>query len=307
LALDARDIAALLAPAKDGQPVDWAAVGALYENGKNSLKADGSARTLQSIALAGDVLAQFPNGPAVYDDASFLDAHVRAGIDGTGRGAGISNDARRQLVEKGISAILYGKVLQELDAAREKIKTGETADPDGAPHNVDEAWAFYAGASDDSGARPFALSSTAQKREADFGLEGNIDTPLQQALADAQSAAQSGDLAAFDSAAVQVKGYLNTVFYLASLKYVKSAAGDTEKAARETHLAEGWAFFQTIRAAVAAGAGGADSAIENVYSADAEVTVGSEQIDAVDAGLNGGPVLDSLGVPEQLRVLDSQP
>ena len=304
LALDVRDIAALLAPAAQGEAVDWTAVSDLYEGGKNSLRGDGTPRTLASIARDETVSAQFPDGAAVYGNASFLDAHVRAGIDGTGRGAGLSDGARRQLVEKGISAILYGKVLQELDAARGKLEQGETGDADGAPHNVDEAWAFYAGSRGDNGTRPFALSSTARKREADFGFEGKIDAPLQAALADAQSAARSGDLAAFDAAAAEVEGYLNAMFYLASLKYVKSAAGDAEAASRESHLAEGWAFFQTIRAAAAAG--GADSAsdVESVYSQNAEEPVSSDQINVVYAALNAEPVLNSLGVPQELRVIE---
>lgn len=48
-----RDLAAirvLLAPAKEGGTVDWAAIGTLFREGKASKKGDGSLRTLASLS-----------------------------------------------------------------------------------------------------------------------------------------------------------------------------------------------------------------------------------------------------------------
>lgn len=302
LALDVRDAQAAMAPAKEGKPVDWGKVTEIYERGGNSRKGDGSARTLAGVAQESAVLAQFPNGAALFGTNSFLDANVRAGLQGAGRGQGLSDDARRQLVEKGFLAVLYGKVLQELDAAREKIQQGNTEDAGGAPHNVDEAWAFYAGAQDESGARPYGLSATARKREADFGLDGKLDEPLQRALAEALEAARRGDLEAFDGAVKQVKGHLNAIFYLASLKYAGAAANDTEAGPREVHLAEGWAFFQTIRPAVAAASADAARAVEAVYSSPASTPLPSNAASTVYDALNRSDVLSGLGIPEDLVI-----
>lgn len=302
LALDIRDAAALMAPATKSQPVDWAAVKAVYEKGGNSLKEDGSARTLASLATSKDVLAQFPDGAKVFGTASFLNANVRAGLEGIGRGAGISDNARRQLVEKGFSAILYGKVLQELDAARAKIQKGDLGNASGAPHNVDEAWAFYMGAKDNKGNYSYSLSSTAKKREKDFGLEGKLDSALQSSLSAAQKAAQAGDLAAFHKAKAQVQAQLNTIFYLASVKYAGQAASATEEGARQVVLAEGWAFFQTIRPSVASGSAEAASTIEAFYAGDASKPVSAEAAKQVVDALNSPAVLRALGIPRDMMV-----
>lgn len=304
LALDLADARELMASAADGGAVDWQAVLAIYTEGGNSLRGDGTARTFQSLATDEAVLAQFPDGPSVYGSPSFLDDHVIAGLEGTGRGAGLSDNARRQLVDKGLQVILYGKVLQELEAARAKIEEGNTADSDGAQHNVDEAWAFYVGAAEADGRRPHSLSNTARSREENFGQEGKVDTPLQEALAEALEAARAGDIGGFDDAAADVRGYLNTVFYLATLRYSAEAAGDTDPAEREAHLAEGWAFSRSILAIVGAASDDAAATIDIVYSAAAAEAVPAGATDEVYAALNSAAVLEALGIDDEIVITE---
>ena len=64
-------------------------------------------------------------------------------MSGAGTAAGASDAIRRQKVDKGITVILERKVLAELQAAVKKTRDGKTEPATGAPHNVDEAWAFY--------------------------------------------------------------------------------------------------------------------------------------------------------------------
>jgi hypothetical protein len=304
LSLDLQEIRDIMAPARDGGEVDWNAVAAIYQDGKNSLRGDGTLRTLQSIATDEAVLAVFPDGAAVYGDANFLDARMTDAIEGTGVAAGLSDNSRRQIVEKTMLAIVYAKALQEIDAARVKVEENNLADADGAPHNVDEAWGLYAGAANPDGSRPYSLSATALSREGNFGLEGKLDTPLYEALAATLAAAQAGDLEAFDAAAASVRGYMNSIFYLASLRYVNESVKDTDAAARETHLAEGWSFFQTIRTAVAAGDAGAAEAIEGVYTSDPADALPEEAIDSVYGALNEEAVLEALAIPADLVVTE---
>ena len=298
LTLDIRDIAAITGKTDKG-PVDWMAARGVYESGGNSKRGDGSTRTLVSVANNPKVLAQFPKGEQLFGAPKFLDAHVQAALTGSGHSQGLSAPARRQLLDKGILAILYGEILEELDAAMEKVKIGNVDAAKGAPHNVDEAWAYYAGAKEGN-ARPYALASTAGKRERNFKIEGKLDEPLQRSLSTALMASQAGQAKAFDEARTQTRGYLNAIFYLASLRYVGNLKDDTTAADREVHLAEAWGFFQTIRPAVAAAAPDAASAVQAVYSKSASQSFTTSDVHTVYQALNNSKVLQALNIPPGL-------
>jgi hypothetical protein len=162
MALDLQDIRAIMAPATQGQRVDWAAAAAIYENGKNQMVASG-VRSLASQPNA-NVQAVFPNGEAVYGRPDFINALVRDGLNGTGRAAGMSDAARRQIVDKGIQMLFYGKALQEFTASKTRLDTN-AANPAGP---VDETWAIIAGAPDANMSRSLSLLATAAQREREF-------------------------------------------------------------------------------------------------------------------------------------------
>jgi hypothetical protein len=308
--LDIRDIQTILAPARDGNAVDWAAATALYEGGKNSLRADGTKRTLAGLAGEAPVLAIFPNGATVYANTSFLDARVRWGLTGTGRAQGLSDNARRQIVEKSLLSIVYGKALQELESAKTRVDQGNLDNATGAPHAVDEAWGIVSGTSD-AGGNPRntpgqsgsnSLLATATGRETNFKLEGKLCDPLEAAFVRLLAAAQKGDKAAFETAHTEVKGYVNAIFYLGSLRYVKSLEADTTAKAREEHLAEGWSFWQTIRASVAAASPSAAQAVEAAYTRSPDEAFPASETTKVYAALNEAAVLTALGIPTALQV-----
>jgi uncharacterized cupredoxin-like copper-binding protein len=292
--LDLRDIKDLI------DAGDWEGTAAIYENGKNFVRDDGTLRSLQSLAVSEEVLAIFPNGAQVYGNQQFLDTHIQAGLDGSGRGEGLSDEARGQLVDKGIQAVLYAKALQEIESARTRTAEGNTDNESGAPHAVDEAAAIYLGAKNEEGERAYSLSNTARSREGNFGLEGKLDEPLQMELVTLQRAAQAGDLAAFEAAEARVRGYLNTIFYLAMLRY----AGSTLDAAvtdRPVPMAEGWAFYQTLRATVAQASPETADRINELFSGAPE-SVPDTMVTEVYDGLNSPAVLEALGVPAELQV-----
>lgn len=257
---DVAKIKELLAPAKQGAAVDWAAVKAVWEEGGASKKSDGSTRTLRKLVDAPETVA-------------LVDAAI------AGSTAGASEAVRAQQVDKGISVLLAAKVMGELKSAAEKVVAGKTEPAAGAPHNVDEAWAFFT-------AKGNGLASTAEKRAADFKREGTVVEPILTALGRAQAAAGKGDNAALSEATLQVREGLNYVFYLATHKYLG--------AADEGGRAEGRAFYRAIQPLVAAADPGADQAIMAGFASGAAA--------AGRAALHREPVLKAIGVHASQRV-----
>lgn len=255
------DIAAIkdfLAVAKDGGEPDWAGVRAGFSQGGASRKGDGTLRTLATLLVAPDDIA-----------------FIETALDGEG------NDAvRAQQVEKGITVLVTRKVIQELEAAGDKLADGDTDPEEGAPHNVDEAWAFYL--ADGNGP-----SSTAQKRAADFGLEGKVDEAVLAGLLNAQRAALDGDADAFDEAAAEVRSALNYIFYLATYKYL-----DVQD--DEVRRAEGQAFYRGIAPILVADVPAAHTAITTAFATGD--TRGGR------ASLNDADTLAALGISTDAAV-----
>jgi hypothetical protein len=279
---------------------DWATARAIYEEGKNSPKSDGTVRTFQGIATDPDVLAVFPGGAGAYGTASFIDAVISAGLDATGPGVGVSDAARRQLVDKGLQMAIYGKALAEVETARTKLAAGNTDDASGAPHNVDEGAAIVIGASNAEGVRAHSILATARSREGNYSRTGLLADPMVAEWALLLATSRSGDAAAFEASAGRVRGYLNTIFYLATLRY----GGKALEAAVDEQpvpLNEGWAFFQTIRGAVASADPAGAARIDALYRS-APGAVPATIVDELYAILNAPAVLEALGVPAALVI-----
>lgn len=257
---DAAAIRALMAPAAEGGSVEWDEVGELFrEGGGASVKGDGSTRTLESLVA---------EHPAIDS--------VNAAIDGSGESEDASDAVRRQYVDKGIMAILAAKVDGELGTAEEKLRDGKQTDPaSGAPHNVDEAWAFFLA----EGQGPV---STAEKRGADFDLD--LRQPVFDGLNAALRASLAGDVTALTEAREQTKAAVDHIFYLATYKYL-----DTE--GDEIKQAEGEAFYLAIAATVRAASTEADEAIRAALAAG--------DTDAGRAALNRPEVREALGIDDE--------
>ncbi len=215
--------------AKEEQLVDFAAVGAVFETGGASKKGDGSDRTLATLMDSPDTVAS-----------------IRGAIVGSGSSAGMSDAVRAQQVDKGITVLIADKVISELGSAAGKVEGGVLAPDDGAPHNVDEAWAFYT-------AEGNGPASTADKRAKDFKREGKVNEPVIASLMAAQTAAMEGDAAALAEATTSTRQALDYIFYLATFKYLESDD--------DVGRAEGAAFYGGIQPRVAAADPAADAAI----------------------------------------------
>lgn len=165
---------------------------------------------------------------------------------------------------------------------------------------MDEAAALYLGAKDNTGSHAYSRSATARGREGNFGLEGRLDVPLQTEFASLQQAARAGNLAAFELSEARVRGGLNAIFYLATLRYARSTL-DAPVIDRPGPMAEGWAFFQAIRASVDQVSPETADRINDLFSGGAESAPDST-VTEVYQGLNATEVLQALGIPPHLQV-----
>ena len=258
LGQDVAKIKGLLDVAKQGQPVDFAAVGEAFEKGGASKKGDGSIRTLATLLAAPDMLTG-----------------IRDAIAGRGTSAGASDAVRSQRIDKGITVLLADKVIAELDAAAAQVKDGKLAPDSGAPHNVDEAWAFFT-------AEGNGPASTADKRAADFQRQGKVREPVIVSLVAAQAAATAGDAAGLAAATTSTRQALDYIFYLATFKYLDSKDG--------TGRAEGTALYRGIQPRVAAVDPAADAAITAAFA--------SGNAAAGRTALNSPAVLNALGIDQ---------
>ena len=117
-------------------PIDYAAIEKIYVEGVNSVKGDGSIRTIAGFARSERDEAIWNDFTAHYGDQTWLDSFVRSAIKGTGAFAGESDLVRRQGIQKGIqNQIMVAWALHEVVAAMNKAADGNFDPASGAPHN----------------------------------------------------------------------------------------------------------------------------------------------------------------------------
>lgn len=296
--LDLQNIRSMVNVAIDGRPVDWPSALAIYEKGRNQKQADGSLRSLASLAT-DSAHAVFPNGRAVYGDDRFLDTTIRDALNGTGSAQGLSDDVRRAQIDRGIQTLLYANALRAL--AEAKTRVDAKAANSGA--TIDEAWGFVAGVTDVDGGRTRSLLQTGIDHETHFKLTpGKLSRPLEAAFITALAGAQKGDAATFDKYAAEGRGGLNAIFYLSTLRAAKTAEADTSEAARASHLAEGRGYFQAIRAQVASASPAAAEAVQAAYTRPTGQAFPASETQRIYAALNEPAVLTALGIPTAVQV-----
>ena len=271
----------------------WSEIAEIYANGSNSVKSDGSVRTIGGFA-AGE--GKKHGVDTYYGTPTPLDDFVSAALNGTGVWAGESDAVRKQGVQKGImNQVMIAWVIHELNAALAKAADGNFDAATGAPHNWDEAWAFYHGSA--PGCGPFA---TANKRAKDFGTLGSdgetalANEGLLAAMIDGRDALLAGDEAGAISATNEAVKHVFITYAQATIKYAAKVysdleAGDTEAA--RVHQAEGWAFFRIIEPIL--GNNGIDtSVIDSILNMENEPGFGS--VADIQAVLD--PVITSFGI-----------
>lgn len=248
---DAAEIRALLEPAAEGGKADFAAAAKIWSQGANSLHGDGTPRTLAELV-----------------EGSPVGEHVADALAGNAGAADLDAAERRQWIDKGITVALARKTIGELESAAEKVDADETDPEEGAPHNVDEAWAFFT-------AQGEGPAATAEKRAEDYSLGADgLTAPMRAALTDAQAAALDGDAEALADATEAAQGALNRVFALAVKKY--AVEGIDDPVARQEGLAFSWGLGDQPPAELA-------SALEAAFGPDASQRTADDLAAALDA------------------------
>ncbi len=231
-------------------PIDYAAIERVYVEGVNSVKSDGSVRTIAGFARSERGEAIWNDYTAHYGDQTWLDGFVWSAIKGTGAFAGESDLVRRQGIQKGIqNQIMVAWALHEVVAAMNKAADGNFDPASGAPHNWDEGWAFYHGA--DPGCGPFA---TADKRGGNFGTGTAVNDALATAFTEGVEALVAGDANAAQAAADEIVRQITITYVQATIRYAHVFDGDLDggdDGAARVHQAEGWAFFRVLEPLVA--------------------------------------------------------
>lgn len=231
----------------DADEIDFTAIAEMYEDGKNSVNSDGSVRSIGGFASSED---RNHGLDGYYEEPTPLDGFVRAALEGTGPFEGESAAVRRQGVQKGIqNQVMVAWMVHELNSALDKAADGDFDPAEGAPHNWDEAWAFYFGA--DRDCAPYV---TGEKRADDFGTNNAEQTALAnaailEAMNDGRDDLLQEDADGAQAAADEILRNLAIIYSQATVKYADVAAEDVEEGDEEAarvHQAEGYAFFRVI-------------------------------------------------------------
>lgn len=232
-------------------PYDYDAIKVIYEQGKHSINADGSVRTLAGFARnAGRAEPIWDDYTAYYKDKTWLDTFVLAAIEGTGPFSGEPDAVRKQGIQKGIqNQVMVAWMLHELVGALKKADAGDFEPASGAPHNWDEGWAFYHGIEPDHA--PYA---TANKRGDNFGTGSAANDAILASMIEGRDALVKGDVAGAREAYDEVLRQVQIPYIQAAIRYAHNMSealeeGDTAKARVEQ--AEGWAFYRVIEPLIA--------------------------------------------------------
>ena len=248
---------------------DFGAVEGIYRDGGNSVKSDGSIRTIAGFAAQE---GRSHGLDAYYGTPTPLDDFVTAALRGTGMFAGQSDGVRSQGAEKGIqNQVMVAWTVHELNAALAKARDGNFDVATGAVHNWDEGWAFFHGTQ--PGCSPYA---TGNSRAGNFGTAGADGTTARAnelilaAMIAGRDALLDSDAAGAEAAAAEVVRALAITYSQAAIRYASLirddlAAGDEAKA--KEHQAEGLAFWRVVEAyMVPAGADAA--AMDAIFNLD---------------------------------------
>ncbi len=267
---DVCDINGLL----DASSIDFPAVGRIYRQGRNSSEASGSKRTLAKFARESrsteDLLGRYEQ----HFGAGWLDAFAGGAIDGTAAFAGEADLVRRQGVQKGLrDQILVAWSFHELDAAVQKAGKGDFANDTGAPHNWDEARAYY------HGERPeCAPYATAEERGKEFGTGSAVNQAILAAMNRGLAALEAKDAAGAAKARDEVVRQITITYLQSALKYAAQIDVDLARgnaADARVWQAEGWAYFRVIEPLVAKANPTAARAVVEVYDLKAKPASGS--------------------------------
>ena len=223
---------------------DFTGAKAIYTDGKNAQKDDGSYRTLAGFASATGKNHDYDS---YYEMNGSIGAHIMAAMDGTGDFEGTSDTVRYQGIAKlTVNMGMVGYTLHELNAAIIKAEAGDWG-TDKAQHAWDEGWAFFHGPDEHYGCSP---AKVMEKRAGDFGTadaDGVAATfaATESAMNAGLTALQNENMQGVVDARDEILKNLVIVYSQAVLKYTSKMDSNTTA---EKYQAEGYAFWKAIEA-----------------------------------------------------------
>ena len=238
------DLCEIKAAASSDGGYDFAGAKAIYTDGKNAQKDDGSYRTLAGFASATGKNHDYDS---YYDMNGSIGAHIMAAMDGTGDFENTSDTVRYQGIAKlTVNMGMVGYTLHELNAAIIKAEAGNWGTDD-AQHAWDEGWAFFHGPDEHYGCSP---AKVMEKRAGDFGTadaDGVAATfaATESAMNAGLTALQNENMQGVVDARDEILKNLVIVYSQAVLKYTSKMDSNTTA---EKYQAEGYAFWKAIEA-----------------------------------------------------------
>lgn len=258
-------------------PVDWVAIQQMYEKGKHSVKPDGSIRTLNGFASTPDNFKKYsPEAVAFFKDkgicqlapienfqcteGKFVDEFVEFyAINGKGPFADTSDKARGAAVKAGLAVLMSYWVRLEFGKALDKVKDGNYEPLEGAPHNWDEAFAFYWGPEG-----KYSLYALAADLSSRYQLTESINTAFFQALLDGLKK-MVDEKASPQAAADAGNKQLIRLFVLAALDAAKELDAATDDAAKAAARWRGFGYWMAIGHAIAKADASAATTFQDVF------------------------------------------
>jgi hypothetical protein len=270
MSVDVCEIDALL----DARPIDFAAASVIYREGRHSIKPDGSRRTLGDFARGSRVRENVLGRYERHLGEGWMDGFIRDALDGSGLFAGESDRVRREGVTKGVrDQVLVAWAFHELDAAVEKALRGEFDRAAGAPHNWDEARAYY------YGEKPgCAAHATAEQLGREFGTGSQVNDAALAAMNRGLEALLAKDTAGAVRARDEVVRCFTITYIQAAIRAsagIDTAIGQGREDEARVHQAGGWAQFRVVEPLIAGVDPAAAAAVTAVLGLDAKPAKGS--------------------------------
>jgi hypothetical protein len=270
MSADVCDVNSLL----DAKPIDVGAIGAIYRDGRHSTEASGAKRTLGKFARDPRSAEKLLGRYEQHMGASWLDAFTSAAIGGTGSFAGEPDLVRRQGVQKGVrDQVLVAWAFHELDAAVEKATKGTFATATGAPHNWDEARAYYHGEKPEC-----APYTTAEERGREFGTRSAVNEAILAAMNQGLKALMAKDATGAANARDEVVRHVTITYIQSAIKYsaeIDSALAQGKTDDARVWQAEGWAYFRVIEPLIAGVDPASARAVTGVFDLETKPVQGS--------------------------------
>jgi hypothetical protein len=260
----------------DARPIDFAAIGVIYSRGRHSIESNGSMRTFRQFASGARSKEQLLSRYERQLGSGWLHSFASAAIEGTGPFAGETDLVRRQGVQKAVrDQMLVAWTFHELDAAVDKATREDFATDTGAPHNWDEARAYYHGEKPECA--PYA---TAEERGVQFGTGPAINQGILAAMHRGLTALQARNATGAARARDEVIRYITITYTQSAIKYaadMDSALAQGKPNDARIWQAEGWAYFRVIEPLVSEVSPGAAQAVTGVFDLGTQPSEGASE------------------------------